>query len=183
MTEKDVVDVLNGCGWKCKKDEVGDFFCIKKIKEFQIQVIPSLKERVDHFRFSLMSSLSRADFVAAENAITGGKVEHVPVVVGNFPVRKIPVFSRQNILDEIDFVQSWALGQSVEEGLEMYRNLPTDAKGAYPLRHLAALALNRNVDVLRKYLYSFENGDRLGFVPYISEEMVRNALVWAQREL
>lgn len=61
-----------------------------------------------------------------------------------------------------------------------YRALPTDSKGARPLRHLAALAITGDIGRLAKYQRRFEQGDRLGFVPYITAEMLERALLLAQ---
>lgn len=54
--------------------------------------------------------------------------------------------------------------------------LPTTAGGALPLRHLAALALLRETARLDGYATAFRRGDRLGFVPYITEAMIGRAV-------
>ncbi|RMQ97899.1 hypothetical protein ALP94_02834 [Pseudomonas savastanoi pv. glycinea] len=76
---------------------------------------------------------------------------------------------------------SWARSQNIESGLMFYRNLPTDSKGAMPLRHLAALAIAGDVERLDGYKKSFEVGDRLGFVPYITDAMIDRALLKANK--
>lgn len=76
---------------------------------------------------------------------------------------------------------AWADAQSLEDGLVAYRNLPTNAKGAMPLRHLAALALAGDVARLVYYRKSFEQGGRLGFVPYITSEMLDRAIEVAKQ--
>jgi hypothetical protein len=75
---------------------------------------------------------------------------------------------------------SWARSQNIESGLMGYRNLPTDAKGAMPLRHLAALAVAGDVERLEGYKKSFDMGDRLGFVPYITASMIDRAILKAK---
>ncbi|WP_414858990.1 DUF6990 domain-containing protein [Pseudomonas aeruginosa] len=61
-----------------------------------------------------------------------------------------------------------------------YRALPTNSKGAMPLRNLAALAIAGDVSCLANYQFSFEQGDRLGFVPYITQDMIERALLIAR---
>lgn len=59
--------------------------------------------------------------------------------------------------------------------------LPTDSPGTLPLAHLSALAMAGDDRTLGSYVESFEAGDRLGFVPYITGAMVRAALQFARR--
>jgi len=49
-----------------------------------------------------------------------------------------------------------------------------------PLWHLAALALARDVARLDTYQRAFHRGERPGFVPYITTEMIDRALVLAR---
>lgn len=72
------------------------------------------------------------------------------------------------------------VSSDIDAGLAVYKALPTNSKGAMPLQHLAALALARDVSCLLRYQKSFEQGDRLGFVPYIGPEMIDRALQLAQ---
>jgi len=66
------------------------------------------------------------------------------------------------------------------EALDLNINLPTDSKGSAPLLHLAALAILGRVDRLKSYRTSFETGDRLGFVPYITKDFIDRAVVLAE---
>ncbi len=50
-----------------------------------------------------------------------------------------------------------------------------------PLRHLAALAIAGDVSCLANYQFSFEQGDRLGFVPYVTQNMIGRALLIANK--
>ena len=45
-----------------------------------------------------------------------------------------------------------------------------------PLYHLAALSILGDAERLNEYLIYFQNGNRLGFVPYITEDMIYRAL-------
>jgi len=65
MKEKDIVSILREQGWVCSKDEVGDYFCVTDVGEALLQVIPSVGKRSDHFRLSLMPSISSKEFSEA----------------------------------------------------------------------------------------------------------------------
>ena len=70
----------------------------------------------------------------------------------------------------------WALAQDLDAVKERLRGLPTDSVGYYPLMHLAALAEAGDVETLQSYADAFARGDRLGFVPYITEDYIARAL-------
>ncbi|WP_421667180.1 DUF6990 domain-containing protein [Pseudomonas syringae] len=78
---------------------------------------------------------------------------------------------------------SWARAQNIEEGLAAYRKMPTHAKGVMPVRHLAALAIAGDTGRLEEYKKSFETGDRLGFVPYVTSDMINRALMMAKKQV
>ena len=100
--------------------------------------------------------------------------------MSNIPPEKIASFSVADVVRLSQKSISWASAQDIDAGLAVYTALPTNSKGAMPLRHLAALALARDVSRLLRYQQSFEQGDRLGFVPYIVPEMIDRALHLAQ---
>lgn len=181
MNEKDVVLVLKEQGWVCGKDEVGDYFCIANFGHRQVQVIPYVGKRSDHFRVSLMPSISSKEFSIAVGLILDEVRDYVPVVVSNDPPEKLVELSASDLSRLSEKAISWAHAQSLEDGLAAYRNLPTDAKGAMPLRHLAALAIAGKVDRLESYQRNFELGGRLSFVPYITSEMIDRAISIAQK--
>lgn len=95
--------------------------------------------------------------------------------------RNFRVFSCDDIIRLSDKAISWARSQNIDEGLRVYRALPTDVKGAMPIRHLAALAMAGDTGRLDDYKKSFEKGDRLGFVPYVTSDMIDRALMVAQK--
>lgn len=180
MKEKDVVSILMEQGWVCSKDEVGDYFCVTDIGGVKVQIIPSVRERSDHFRVSLMPSVSTKEFSETVAFVQGEGSGYSPVIVSNEPPEKLPKFSSDDVLRMSEKAISWARSQNIESGLMVYRNLPTDTKGAMPLRHLAALAIAGDVERLEGYKKSFEMGDRLGFVPYITGGMIDRAVLKAK---
>ncbi|KAF2406605.1 hypothetical protein SAMN04490179_4441 [Pseudomonas antarctica] len=180
MKEKDVVAILKEQGWTCGKDEVGDYFCVTDIGGVQLQIIPSVGKRSDHFRVLLMSSVSSTEFSDAVSFISGDRGSHAPIIVSNEAPEKLSVFSTDDVVRLSEKAASWARSQNIDEGLKIYRELPTDVKGAMPLQHLAALAIAGDSGGLDEYKKSFEKGDRLGFVPYITSDMIGRALMIAQ---
>lgn len=180
MIEKDVVSILVGQGWVCNQDEVGDYFCVTDVDGVKVQIIPSVGKRSDHFRVSLMPSVSTQEFSEAVAFVWGGEDGYSPVIVSNEPPEKLPKFSSDDVLRLSEKAIAWARAQHIESGLMVYRNLPTDSKGAMPLRHLAALAIAGDVERLGGYKKSFDMGDRLGFVPYINDGMINRAFLKAK---
>ncbi|MFF6473159.1 hypothetical protein ACET32_33645, partial [Pseudomonas aeruginosa] len=42
MKEIEILSALVGLGWRCDKDEAGDYFCLMDIGEVQIQICSGL---------------------------------------------------------------------------------------------------------------------------------------------
>lgn len=181
MKEKDIVSILKEQGWVCSKDEVGDYFCVTDVGGVQLQIIPSVGKRSDHFRVSLMPSISSKEFSEAVSLILGDGGSNAPIIVSNEAPEKLSDFSSDDVIRLSEKAMSWARSQSIEEGLTVYRQLSTDVKGAMPIRHLAALAIAGDTGRLDEYKKNFEKGDRLGFVPYITSDMIDRALMIAQK--
>ncbi|MDF3931343.1 DUF6990 domain-containing protein [Pseudomonas citronellolis] len=181
MKEIEFLSILEAQGWKCEMDEAREHFCVINIDDVDVQVIPSVKKRADHFRVSLAASVSSREFSEAVGYIFGKRCGHVPVVLDREPPEKFINISPRDVEMLSGKVISWARSQDINAGLKSYRNLPTDAKGAMPLRHLAALSIAGDAARLMGYKECFDRGDRLGFVPYITAEMIVRAVQLAMR--
>lgn len=180
MTDEEACRILQAEGWSCRKDEVGDPICCKSLGDVQVQIIPTIGKRPDHFRVSLMPSISSRAFSDAAGFILGERQGFEPVIASNEPPQKLERLCADDVIRLADSALSWAQHQDLDAGLALYRSLPTDAKGAMPLRHLAALAIACAVDPLEDYKQSFEEGNRLGFVPYVTLEMIERSLLVAR---
>lgn len=180
MTEHEAVSILKNLGWSCKSNEVGDRFCTRILEERVVRIFPTIGKRTDHFRVTFMPSVSSRKFSEFVSFISGEGVEYEPLIVSNETPEKLTKLGIDDIHRLSQESLSWALNQDIEKGLANYRNLPTNAKGAMPLRHLAALAIAGDVNQLSSYQRSFEQGDRLEFVPYITTEMIERALLLAR---
>lgn len=181
MKENEILPTLEEIGWRCRKDEVGDYFCLMDLGKVQVQIIPAIGKRSGHFRVSFMPSISTKTFTEAVEFIFGEAGGFDPIIVSNDVPEKIVDFSLDDAVRLSQAAISWANSQDIEQGLKLYRQLPTNSKGARPLRHLAALAIAGDIDRLTSYQHSFKQGDRLGFVPYITAEMLDRALLIARR--
>lgn len=180
MTEKEFALAFKVYGWYIDSDEVGDLFGRINLGDRLVQIIPSVKKRANHYRVACMPSVSTNLFTNTVGEIMDELETHTPIIRMNEIVNKFDDISPLNVQTISNSLLEWAKAQDIEKGLEAYRNLPTDAKGAMPLRHLAALAIHGDVDRLVGYQNSFKNGDRLGFVPYITAEMIDRAVLIAQ---
>ncbi|MGX7950382.1 DUF6990 domain-containing protein [Oleidesulfovibrio alaskensis] len=69
----------------------------------------------------------------------------------------------------------WLSSLLLGRGLR-HATLPTAAPGTRPIWHLAALVLPSDAAKLKFYQASFEAGDRLGFVPYITKDYIDRAM-------
>ena len=176
MNDDQVVAILRELGWRVGKDEVGDKFCALVLNGRQLQVIPTIRKVSDHFRVTLMPSVSTKEFSSAVSFICGRDDKYTPIIVSNDIPLKLHDLSRDDVVSLSEAAISWALAQDIGCGLEAYRNLPTDSKGAGPLRHLAALVIVKDLPRLAHYQKAFEEGDRLGFVPYITKAMIDRAV-------
>lgn len=183
MKGSQVVAVHAELGWRAGKDEVGDRFCVMELDDRQVLVIPTVRKASDHLRVTLMPSISTEEFSAAVSFISGDRARggHEPIIASRQPPSKLPHLLREDVMRLTEEAVSWARSQDVAKGLEAYRNLPTDSKGAMPLRHLAALALAKDIERLESYRSAFERGDRLGFVPYIDKGMIDRAVALARK--
>ncbi|WP_081673816.1 DUF6990 domain-containing protein [Pseudomonas cremoricolorata] len=182
MTEKDMIEILIEQGWICEKDEVGDCFCVAEVGGVEVQITPSVKKRLAHFRVSLMPSVSTKKFSEAVAFVRGEENRYSPIIVSNEPPEKPVKLSSSDVAVMSKRVISWACSQDIESGVSFYKQLPTDSKGILPLKHLAALAISGDFETLNSYSKIFEAGDRLGFVPYITEGMIHRAVLKATSE-
>lgn len=181
MTEAEAISILEKNGWSCEIDEVEDRSCTLAVNDKVVRIFPTIGRRSDHFRVTFMPSVSSKEFSEVVSFIFGEGVKYDPVIVSNELPEKLPELLDADILRLAERAVTWANAQSLEAGLTAYRNLPKDAKGAMPLRHLAALAIAGDVGRLEGYKKSFDEGDRLGFVPYITVDMVDRAILIARK--
>lgn len=175
MNESMTVELLNNNGWKIKKDEVGENFLEIQIGDRLINITPTITRLRDHYRISFIPTLSTVNFSEVVNKIdesTGTS----PLACMPGDIYKIRDISEETITIIANGVIDWAKSVDINGEITRHAQLPTNSRGAMPLRHLAALALLGDTEKLQMYRTSFKLGNRLDFVPYISIEMIERAL-------
>jgi hypothetical protein len=175
--------VFKECNFMFKRDDAGDLWFCLKTPDFVLSVIPCIRRMEDGILFSPAYSVSSESFSRAVEYIYGENNENEPIISSFFEKASIEILkseiSKDDIKQVIKRLIDWAENADIDDGLKKYRELPTTAKGAYPLRHLAALAYNGDTAILQLYQNAFNNGDNLDFVPYITKEMIDRAVEWS----
>jgi hypothetical protein len=174
MLKNDIVLAFKQLGWRIFRNE-GERLASFDIQDTQIELVFRLYHLPLLKVLECNNSLTTLRFTIATAKISSKKNSHEPLIVANERLRQ-PDFTLEDIRALSARLIEWAKSQDIDAALQRLRALPTDAKGAYPRRHLAALALVGDVEKLEYYQRSFESGDRLGFVPYISKEMIDRAV-------
>lgn len=187
MKLKDIMDHLKSKGWNCKRDQVGDRYAIKEFEDFQMQLLPILDKRKNYIIFSLEPSLSLKKYSEVCSLLMNEKNDFEPLIsrdgwpqlsleMGELPQREFEELNPANIDTLEAEAIEWAKKQNINKAIQYYANLPTDSVGSLPLYHLAALIMQNNKEQLEYYQQSFLKGNRLGFVPYITNEVINRAL-------
>lgn len=188
---KEVREIFKSHGWLSKRDEAGDLILILPLNDRILDIIPKLRKiYADKTYTSMVETFSCIYSVTTEKfnqAITfiSGEKRSASIISSLWEPDTINL-QKESILAEdivnlIPALIDWAYAADIEEGLKKYRELPTTSVGSRPRMHLAALACHGDVNVLVKYQQSFEQGDRLGFVPYITKEMIDRAVEYAKK--
>lgn len=181
MSEMELLTILRDNGWAISIDDAGDSYGIISLKSTLIRILPTVKKRPNHYRISLMPSVSTVDFSNVVDEILDERGEYCSIVVSNIVPEKVIKPSVEDISLLSDKAINWAKTQDIESMLRKYIELPTSSKGINPAKHLAALALSGDVDKLLFYKESFNANNRLDFVPYITVDMIERAFIIASR--
>lgn len=187
-TKSDFVECLTHCGWLAARDEVGE---TRVEIRFGHLIIVGLVDRRDT-RYAenptgtlIMGLSAWATDEAVNIAYTSicnprKRISDHCIIyqTDEFAVSSL-IITTQQVVNLSEKTISWAKSCNISEGLKALRNLPTNSIGAMPARHLAALAGAGDVETLSRYRDSFVAGDRLGFVPYITNDFIARALDFA----
>ncbi|MDR6634244.1 hypothetical protein J2X72_003054 [Phyllobacterium sp. 1468] len=175
MLQNDVFLAFKELGWKIGRDEVGERLASYSLGDVEITIIMRLEPRRIGKRLLIYKSVGLCKLDAIIGDISDRKPVHVPIITGDEDIRQLE-FGFSDIRSLSKRLIEWGEGQDIKAALRKLRELPTDAKGAFPRRHLGALALAGDVGRLKFYQQAFERGDRLGFVPYVSKDMIDRAV-------
>lgn len=183
MNMKQATQILKTLGWLTYTDEVGDKFAHYILDDRIVRIIYGLDRIRDQQKFGAMLSLATDDFSAACLAIDPGYGNDAPFVrAWNGLDLRGPEILEEHIRKASEEAIAWAQGQDLDKALRDHAALPTNAPGARPIWHLAALALLGDVAKLKSYQASFEAGDRLGFVNYVTKDYIDRAVALAEEQ-
>lgn len=168
--------ILEKNNWTSKKDEVGDTFLELNFSDRILSITPSIKKLRSANSIGFTPSISTDNFRSIIRQIRNTTILIAPLALMQFRPHKINELSEKTLNPIIDEILEWAKSVDINGEITRHAQLPTNSRGAMPLRHLAALALLGDTETLQMYRTSFKLGNRLDFVPYISIEMIERAL-------
>jgi len=181
MNKSAVIAAFKSCGWNIETDEVGDKIALFNLQDRIVDVIPNLRRVKGEQQLSILPTLSTRQFSDFCKTIRGRGENYTPLIrAWKRMLITSPELQGEDVAQMSRDAISWAENQNLETGLQELAALPTDAPGARPVWHLGALAVLGDVDRLKSYQASFEAGDRLGFVNYVTKDYIDRALILAQ---
>lgn len=170
-------NVLLAAGWRHKKDSGGDTISFFDLDDRVVAVVFRILPLANHQRIDANLSVSTDAFMEACRKIQHDRSLSAPLSV-NRTGMQVTTASIQ-VADVVEFSEraiAWARSENLDLALKLKAELATSSPGALPIWHLAALALTNSHEKLRHYLNCFVAGDRLGFVPYITQHHIERAL-------
>lgn len=181
MKTKEVTQILKSLGWKAFTDEVGDKYTHYELPDRVVQIIYGIRKFSQDEQFEAMLSASTSAFSVACMEIAGDGESYAPLVRAwtDICIRASEILE-EHVRQASEEAIAWAQEQDLDKALREHAALPTNAPGALPIWHLAALALLGEVAKLKSYQASFEAGDRLGFVPYVTKDYIDRAVCFAE---
>ncbi|MEO1610679.1 MAG: hypothetical protein AAFR90_15410, partial [Pseudomonadota bacterium] len=171
MKMKDATQTLKALGWSVYTDEVGDKVAHFALHDRVVDIIYGLDQIREQQKFGAMLSVSTDAFSKFCSQIKDKKIHFYPLVrAWKGPDIRAPEILEEHICQASQEAIAWAQEQDLDKALQDHAALPTNAPGARPIWHLAALALLGDVAKLKSYQASFEVGDQLGFVNYVTKD-------------
>lgn len=181
MKLKEVTQNLEALGWSTRADEVGDKVASVSLPDRSVEIIYGIRKYRDDQGLEVMPSISTRGFSEACLSIKKRGGSHTPLAV---PFRDTCIRVREVLSEHVrqasDEAIAWAKDQDLDMALRKHAALSTDASGAAPVWHLAALAVLGDIARLKSYQASFEAGDRLGFVNYVTKDYIDRAVALAK---
>lgn len=181
MKVAEVSNYFKSMGWSLSRDEVGDRLAVYRLPDRTADIIYGLKRLSDRQQLWVMRSTSTDAFSSACAKIDPGYGISAPLVTPwNNPDIRAPEILNEHVRQASEEAIAWAEAQDLDKALRDHAALPTNAPGARPIWHLAALALLGDMAKLKSYQASFEAGDRLGFVNYVAKDYIDRAVALAE---
>lgn len=180
MKTKDLTNNIRELYWTIHSDEVGDKSARYTLPDRIVRIIYFLDIIRDQQKLGAMLSVSNDQFSKICNQVGSDKRTYTALVSAWTGIDiRAPEILPEHVQQASDQAIAWAKEQDLEKALREHAALPTDAPGIQPIWHLSALVLCGELEKLRYYQASFEAGDRLGFVPYITKDYIDRAVAAA----
>ncbi|WP_051919546.1 DUF6990 domain-containing protein [Basilea psittacipulmonis] len=180
---------LEKLGWKYSKGAfIGDRSFTKVIDDGKVvQLAPrSEKWYQGGVKFTFDPALSTVEFIQISNAVLNEDVNYIPLIARfgwcappiekGVPEKIFPELTEEIVDELLAEALDWASYQDIDKAIDYYAGLPTNCKGALPGDHLATLVIRNNKEKLLYYQKCFAEGNRLGFAPYITDEVINRAV-------
>ena len=177
MKVAELRQIMAAAGWRHKRDGAGETCSHFALSDRTVQLIAGIDHLADRQRLRAMLSLSTPVFSRAYMGIQGRPEGHAPLCVHRqgFTL-EAPLLTAAEVARFTDDALDWARSVDLADALARHVALPTHAPGTGPMLHLAALIVTGGSDRLQTYHRAFAAGDRLGFVPYVTQAHIARAV-------
>jgi len=182
MNTKDMLGLLELLGWVVSRDDVGDYSLRYTLSDRVVSLVPTIRTLREEQTLSAMLSVSTNSFIEACSFIRGQNKRYSTLISATKGLKyNSQTISEAHVRQLSEEALAWAKEQDIESALVDYSNLPTSSTGALPIRHLSALALLQRLEKLNFYQESFKSGDRLEFVPYVTQNIIDRSVLFAEQ--
>jgi hypothetical protein len=176
MNKKDVLKQFELIGWQTETDEVGDKVASFDLPDRKLRIIPDIRRIRGEQQLAISPTLSTETFSGMCANIRARGSSYTPMIRAWKGIKiLVPEVQREHVLQVSDEAITWANQQDLQNALLEHAALPTNAPGARPIWHLAALVILGDVSKLRLYRSSFAAGDTLDFVNYVTADYIERA--------
>lgn len=182
--------MFQALGWHAYRAEGVTFAADFHLSDRFVSLLPQIVRLGDREVLQYSPSLYTKSLIDAYQFITDKKNQGPPLI--NFDFVRTPPFDAMSIeapeIMEAHIGQaseeaiSWAIEQDIDKVLEDCAAWPPEFFGTIPVRHLAALSIQRDEQRLRYYQDRFAAGDNLGFWRKDFSDFIDRALIFAKRD-
>lgn len=181
MKTNEVSKVLMTLGWKNYTDDVGDKFSIYHFPDRIVNIIYRVRKSGEDQLLSFDLTASTGAFSYACKSIYPQYGNYASLIRRQKGLSyQVPVITEEHVRQATAEAVAWVKELDLERVLREHAARPTNSPGTFPILHLAALTLQGDVAKLKSYQASFEAGDRLGFVVYVTKDHIDRAVALAE---
>ena len=177
----DIDDLLKQSGWE-SINFAGSPGGLYTLPDRFIETLYSVIKHEEGVDVRLSLTVSTQEFSNACTIISGRDENNSSLIslIGGTCITDVSINEGRfpSLLSE--FVK-WGREKDLKNAIVEHSQRPTNSAGATPLWHLASLSLLGEIDKLKFYKKSFQSGNRLGFVNYITEDYIDRAINLAKK--